>query len=56
MKSGEQHVAGLRDGRPVPMKRQSVPVSVGSGATASHTPELAASSAADFVTACLLAA
>src|SRR5258707_9695139 len=43
----------------VPVKRLSMPVSVGPGATAlTRTPELAASSAADFVmpsTACLLA-
>jgi hypothetical protein len=57
MKSGGQHVAGLRDGRTVPVKRLNVPVAVGPGATAlTHTPELAASSATDFVTACLLAA
>jgi hypothetical protein len=53
MKSGGQHIAGLRDGRTVPVKRLSVPVSVGSGATTlTHTPELVAYSTADFVTAC----
>src|SRR5437868_15286166 len=44
----------------VPVKRLSIPVSVGPGATAlTRTPKRAASSAADFVmpsTACLLAA
>src|SRR6266446_3808508 len=44
----------------VPVKRPSIPISVGPGATAlTRTPELAASSAADFVTpstACLLPA